>query len=164
VRGDSFLLRQAVVNLLDNAADFAPEGGAVEVTIARDGVSWHVTVADRGPGVPDFALDRAFERFYSLPRPGKPPGPGLVSSQRLRARWPENRNCEGGGAVALVGSGLTSRSPHTAATAGRTTPRHCLQHTPGAVCDDVQNPDGLRPDHVLPIALTMIVAMSRLQR
>jgi two-component system sensor histidine kinase CreC len=70
VRGDLFLLRQALVNLLDNAADFAPEGSAVEVTIAREGENWHLAVADRGPGVPDFALHRAFERFYSLPRPG----------------------------------------------------------------------------------------------
>jgi two-component system sensor histidine kinase CreC len=70
VRGDPFLLRQALVNLLDNAADFAPEGSVVEVTITRNGARWDITVADRGPGVPDYALDRAFERFYSLPRPG----------------------------------------------------------------------------------------------
>jgi two-component system sensor histidine kinase CreC len=63
-------LRQALVNLLDNAADFAPEDSVVTVTIARDGARCQVEVADRGPGVPDYALGRAFERFYSTPRPG----------------------------------------------------------------------------------------------
>jgi two-component system sensor histidine kinase CreC len=70
VHGDRFLLRQAIVNLLENAADFAPEGSTVELAIERGDALWNVTVRDRGPGVPDYALERAFERFYSTPRPG----------------------------------------------------------------------------------------------
>ena len=67
--GDPFLLRQMLVNLLDNAIDFSPRGGTVEA-----GVDWRqgrlqFHVQDRGPGVPDYALERVFERFYSLPRP-----------------------------------------------------------------------------------------------
>lgn len=68
VPGDAFLLRQSLVNLLDNAADFAPAGSALTVTIAREGARWALSVADRGPGVPEYALGRAFERFYSLDR------------------------------------------------------------------------------------------------
>jgi two-component system sensor histidine kinase CreC len=69
VHGDPFLLHQAIVNLLENAADFAPHGSTIEVSVTREGPGWTLAVADQGPGVPDFALPRAFERFYSLPRP-----------------------------------------------------------------------------------------------
>lgn len=69
-QGERFLLRQAVVNLLQNALDFSPPGGRVRVTVARVGERVEVGVEDDGPGVPDYALPRVFERFYSLPRPG----------------------------------------------------------------------------------------------
>ena len=69
VRGDGFLLRQALVNLIDNAVDFSPASGVVELRMQRAGAELQVSLADRGPGVPDFALPRIFERFYSLPRP-----------------------------------------------------------------------------------------------
>lgn len=108
VNGDAFLLRQALVNLVENAADFSPAGGAIELDAQlRDGrVAMHVR--DRGAGVPDFARDRVFERFYSLPRPdgsSRSSGLGLSfvaevadlhgGSVRLDAR-------EGGGTDAVV--------------------------------------------------------------
>ena len=108
VQGDPFLLRQAMVNLLDNAADFAPEDSAVEVTITRDGANWNVTVADRGPGIPNYALERAFERFYSLPRPGggsRSSGLGLcfvAEVAALHGGQATLANREGGGAVARL--------------------------------------------------------------
>jgi two-component system sensor histidine kinase CreC len=69
VRGDAFLLRQALLNLVENAADFAPAGGVIEVHAARVGRDVVLDVRDRGPGIPDYATGRVFERFYSLPRP-----------------------------------------------------------------------------------------------
>jgi two-component system sensor histidine kinase CreC len=39
------------------------------VRLWREGARWRLRIADQGPGVPDFALARVFERFYSLPRP-----------------------------------------------------------------------------------------------
>lgn len=71
VVGDVFLLRQAIVNLLENALDFAPAGTAVEVTLTRESRPDRVVlrIDDRGPGIPDYATSRLFERFYSLPRP-----------------------------------------------------------------------------------------------
>lgn len=69
VSGDGFLLRQSIVNLLENAGDFAPAGSEVRVRVARDGNDAIVEIRDHGPGVPDYALDRVFERFYSLARP-----------------------------------------------------------------------------------------------
>jgi two-component system sensor histidine kinase CreC len=70
LQGDGFLLRQALVNLLDNALDFAPRGSSVEARASRDGDGLRFEIADRGPGVPDYARGHVFERFYSLPRPG----------------------------------------------------------------------------------------------
>lgn len=74
VNGDRFLLHQAVVNLLDNAIGFSPVGGRVSVCVDASerrpgGVAMvQVRVCDQGPGVPDYARDKVFERFFSLPR------------------------------------------------------------------------------------------------
>ncbi|WP_299341601.1 two-component system sensor histidine kinase CreC [uncultured Pseudoxanthomonas sp.] len=69
VEGDAFLLRRALGNLLDNAIAFSPPGGTVELVVdAVDGLVRFI-VRDQGPGVPDYARERVFERFYSLPRP-----------------------------------------------------------------------------------------------
>lgn len=80
VNGDVFLLRQAIVNLLENALDFAPAGTAIEVSLARAPRPDRIVlrIDDQGPGVPDYAMPRLFERFYSLPRPdGRERGTGL---------------------------------------------------------------------------------------
>ena len=69
VQGDAFLLRRLLANLLDNAVDFSPAGGVVDVALRREAGAVQVTVADRGPGIPDYARERVLERFYSLPRP-----------------------------------------------------------------------------------------------
>jgi len=69
VQGDEFLLRQAIDNLVDNAADFAPADSVIALHAVRDGDQACITVRDRGPGIPEFARERLFERFYSLPRP-----------------------------------------------------------------------------------------------
>ena len=69
VEGDAFLLRQAIANLVENAVSFSPAGGKVEVDVSREQGMCVVRVIDSGPGVPDYALPRVFERFYSLPRP-----------------------------------------------------------------------------------------------
>lgn len=68
VRGDRFLIAQALQNLLDNAIDFSPHGGALEVSVRRGNGQAEWSVRDEGPGVPDYAADRIFDRFYSLPR------------------------------------------------------------------------------------------------
>ena len=69
LHGDYFLLRQAVSNLVQNAIDFSPQGGRVEVAVGAEPDAVTIAVRDRGAGIPEYALDRVFERFYSLPRP-----------------------------------------------------------------------------------------------
>lgn len=68
VTGDAFLLRQALGNLVDNALEFA-DAGPVCIALQPATGGWQLVVADDGPGVPDYARDRIFDRFYSLPRP-----------------------------------------------------------------------------------------------
>lgn len=67
--GEQFLLRQALANLLDNAIDFSPDGGLISLSLERDEDKQIVIVQDQGSGIPDYALSRVFERFYSLARP-----------------------------------------------------------------------------------------------
>ena len=68
VEGDAFLLQQALRNLLDNAIAFSPRDGRIALSAARAGDEVRLQVADAGAGIPDYARDRVFERFYSLPR------------------------------------------------------------------------------------------------
>ncbi|MEO7413422.1 MAG: two-component system sensor histidine kinase CreC [Opitutaceae bacterium] len=69
VRGDKFLLEQAVSNLVQNAIEFTLSGGTVAMRAElRDGRALAI-VEDSGAGVPDYALEKIFDRFYSLPRP-----------------------------------------------------------------------------------------------
>ncbi len=64
--GDSFILRSAILNLLENAVDFSPEGGVVVVRIIRSEGNVVLTIRDSGPGIPDYAREKVFDRFYSL--------------------------------------------------------------------------------------------------
>lgn len=68
--GEPFLLRQALANLLDNAIDFSPDGGDIMFSLHTESGKHHLSVRDHGAGIPDYALPRVFERFYSLARPG----------------------------------------------------------------------------------------------
>ena len=63
--GDRDVLEQVLVNLIDNAARYAPEGGEVVVALARRDEVVDMTVADQGPGIPEQQLERIFERCYS---------------------------------------------------------------------------------------------------
>jgi two-component system, OmpR family, sensor histidine kinase CreC len=69
VEGDRFLLRRALSNLVDNAIDFSPEGGTVHLQLQADVDRALVRVRDSGPGLPEYAREKVFEKFYSLARP-----------------------------------------------------------------------------------------------
>ena len=81
MNGERVLVREALVNLLHNALGFSPDGGVVCLKTTCDGNRVIFEIEDRGPGIPDYAVERVFERFYSLPRPGssrKSTGLGLA--------------------------------------------------------------------------------------
>jgi len=69
VSGDAFLLHRAITNLLRNAVEFAPSGTQVELRLEEERDAAVLSVRDHGPGLPDFAHNRIFDKFYSLPRP-----------------------------------------------------------------------------------------------
>ncbi|GAB3727774.1 two-component system sensor histidine kinase CreC [Luteimonas pelagia] len=108
VRGDRFLLRQAIGNLVENAIDFSPARGGVEVRARREGDTVSVEVLDRGPGVPDYARGQVFDRFYSLPRPdggSRSSGLGLsfvAEVAALHGGYARLDPREGGGTVARL--------------------------------------------------------------
>ncbi len=69
VKGDSFLLYQAIANLLQNAIDFSPVHGRIELALGEDNGLLHFIVTDEGPGIPDYARSKVFDKFFSLQRP-----------------------------------------------------------------------------------------------
>lgn len=86
VTGDPFLLQRAVANLVRNAIEFSPAGGAVDVEADETRSSVELRVRDRGPGLPEFARGRVFDKFYSLPRPDtgrKGTGLGLAFTREV---------------------------------------------------------------------------------
>jgi two-component system, OmpR family, sensor histidine kinase CreC len=68
--GNAFLLHQALANLLQNAIDFSPTDGRLQVEASANPDRVTIAVTDEGPGVPEYAQSKIFERFYSLARPG----------------------------------------------------------------------------------------------
>jgi two-component system sensor histidine kinase CreC len=69
VPGDSILLHLAVSNLIQNAIDFSPADSRIVVTCERSGSNARLCIDDQGPGIPEFAQPRLFEKFFSLERP-----------------------------------------------------------------------------------------------
>jgi two-component system, OmpR family, sensor histidine kinase CreC len=69
ITGEKFLIRQALVNLIQNAIDFSDTAGEITINTSKQDTHCIITINDQGTGIPEFAIDRIFERFYSLPRP-----------------------------------------------------------------------------------------------
>ncbi|XXF08245.1 two-component system sensor histidine kinase CreC [Pseudomonas sp. D2-3] len=105
--GERFLLRQALSNLLDNALDFTPPDGLIRFACEADGESLQLRLFNQGPAVPDYAMARLTERFYSLARPAtgrKSTGLGLNFVQEvanLHGATLSIANVEGGVEVRL---------------------------------------------------------------
>jgi two-component system sensor histidine kinase CreC len=69
VQGEFFLLEQALSNLLDNAMEFSEPGGTIQISTEASAGFHTLVIRDAGPGIPDYALEKIFDPFYSLPRP-----------------------------------------------------------------------------------------------
>lgn len=102
-RAEPAALERAVVNVLDNAVKFSPEGGTIDVRLT-DGV---LTVRDHGPGIPADELPYVFDRFWRSPSARALPGSGLGLS--IVARTVQQAGgqvtlapAEGGGTVATL--------------------------------------------------------------
>jgi heavy metal sensor kinase len=66
VRGDWLVLRQAVVNVVDNAIKYSPDGAPIRIRVGRDEQRSWIAVIDQGLGIAAEHRDRIFERFYRV--------------------------------------------------------------------------------------------------
>lgn len=69
IQGEQFLLEQALSNIIDNALDFTIKGGLLQITSAIHNQTLEINFYNQSTAIPDYALTRLCERFYSLPRP-----------------------------------------------------------------------------------------------
>jgi signal transduction histidine kinase len=97
--GDRDLLFQAIANLLDNATKYTPEGGSIRIELMRQDGTGRLVIADNGPGIPEAARGKVFQRFYRLEQSRTTPGNGLgmslvaavVTQHRMAVRLEDNR-------------------------------------------------------------------------
>ena len=75
--GDRLMIRQALINLVDNAIKFAPAGTAVVIRVDDAQGRVVVDVIDRGPGIPESARAHIFDRFYRAAGAAETSGTGL---------------------------------------------------------------------------------------
>lgn len=66
VMADRTILRQALVNLIDNAVKYSPIKGEVRIRVTDDNENAYIEVQDNGPGIPPEQQSRIFERFYRV--------------------------------------------------------------------------------------------------
>lgn len=86
VRADSDRIEQVVVNLLDNAIKFTPDGGRIVLKSRMERGLCLITVADNGTGILPEDRPRVFDRFFTADRAhtaGKGTGLGLSICQRI---------------------------------------------------------------------------------
>ena len=104
--GDRLVLRQALINLVDNAIKYAPAGGRIRVRVADEADGATLEVSDTGPGILPERQHRIFDRFYrgAHDHSGESTGVGLGLAI---AKWAVEANlgtlsyepAEGGGAA-----------------------------------------------------------------
>ena len=137
LHGHSSLLRELVVNLIDNAIRYTPTGGTITVGLRSEDRKIVFRVEDSGPGIPEPERQRVFERFYrrletggegsglglaivreivlahdgSIELAERVPGPGLVVTVRLPAGGIAPGAVETGSAIASPGAPAGAISP-----------------------------------------------------
>jgi two-component system sensor histidine kinase KdpD len=124
---DYVLINQVLINLLDNAAKFSPEGSPIDVGVRYADSAVTIAVEDRGPGIPEEDIQRIFEKFYRVKRFENVVGTGLglsICKGIVEAHggkiWAENRP-GGGGKLAFS---LPVKIPRPAAQTNETEPLH----------------------------------------
>ena len=80
IRGDSDLLKQAVLNLVTNALEATPSGGGVHVSVSNGDGRARLEIADTGPGIPSELRDKVFQLYFTTKKQGS--GIGLALTYR----------------------------------------------------------------------------------
>lgn len=108
IRADFNLVAQVLINLLDNAFKYSPEGSGIELTWRLDGEEVVATVGDRGPGISPEDRERVFDKFYRLGAVHHVTGTGLGLSickgiVEAHGGWIRIENRPGGGSLFVFG-------------------------------------------------------------
>ena len=83
ISGHEWLLRELLVNLVDNAIKYTPASGHVTIR-CRQNLQAYLEVEDNGPGIPEAECDRLLERFYRVPgSPSEGSGLGLAIAHEI---------------------------------------------------------------------------------
>jgi heavy metal sensor kinase len=77
VMGDGLLLRELLLNLVQNAMTYTSAGGEVKLILERDGGWIKLSVSDTGTGIPEHEIPYIFDRFYQVDRSRSSQGSGL---------------------------------------------------------------------------------------
>lgn len=102
--GDEDLLRQMLLNLVDNAVKFTPSEGAVTLSLERRKDEYLLSVSDTGPGIPAEERHHIFERFYRVDKARTRAEDGGAGLGLAIARWIARAH---NGDIELVNSGNT---------------------------------------------------------
>ncbi len=86
IEGNSALLRELFVNLVENAIKYIPRGGNITVRLSEDTSRYIVEVEDNGSGIPDDDKPRVFERFYRREQTGNGCGLGMAIVKEIAER------------------------------------------------------------------------------
>lgn len=122
MQADAFLLGQAIYNLLENALDFSPPNSHIQIEVTDDNEHIRIQIMDQGAGIPEYAHDKLFDKFYSLPRPLNSPNAGQKSTglglnfvqevSKLHGGSVTLKNNKHGGAVATMTLPKTLQPPN----------------------------------------------------
>ncbi len=77
IQGDELRLRQVLLNLLTNAAVYAPQSERIDIRLGRVDQTAEIQIQDYGPGIPANALPHLFSRYYQISQPNRSEGLGL---------------------------------------------------------------------------------------
>jgi two-component system sensor histidine kinase KdpD len=66
VKADFALIEHVIINLLENAVKYAPEGSGISISVHEADKALHVHVADNAPVIPPYDRKRVFDKFYRL--------------------------------------------------------------------------------------------------
>jgi len=113
---DAVLMEQVLINILDNALKYSPEDKPLEIRGWATARAVTLSIADRGPGIPEGDEERIFEKLVRLPREKVRPGAGLgltICKGIVEAHggWIQASNRPDGGAQFLVSLPIEGKPP-----------------------------------------------------